>query len=396
MQIFVICTFFFFCKKKKKLVMGALKSAIVRKKQNKSEQLELTMDDLLGACRQQIVGQLELTGFSRRVVPEKCLQDVVLLASVKKTMETIIYRNKSAKVLSGQWGFEVFGVYVPEGTAILISGPDGVGKSTLAEVIAYECGKPMKVVTCAELLHLHHVRGASNTKDNVFSDLNTGAILVIENAELLFDEKTYNPAIGFILFQMRMHTTIFIFIIQGELHKGLLLNMSPVQKTLFKQFHFTIQLEHPNTKIRCELWQKLIPSQTPFEILDVTTSKSNQKQSTNPIDFQILAEKYPRFTHKDIKRVIVELLFFVVVEIFVVQFYSFLACGIACLRKEQNQRYLKMSDLLECAQNLEEKLENDEFSLRGLFGIYIFDETFPKLDFKIFYLKNNFIFSVPY
>ncbi|ETO13419.1 hypothetical protein RFI_23954 [Reticulomyxa filosa] len=283
--------------------MGALKSAIVRQKQNKMEQLVLTMDDLWNACRQQIIGQLELTGFNRRVVPEKSLHDVVLTEPIRKTVEMIIQRNKSAKVLSGQWGFET------EGITILISGPDGIGKSALAEVIAYECGKPMKVLTCAELLHLHRMRGANNANDNIFSDLNSGAVVVVENAELLFNGRTYDHAVGFILFQMRMNTSIFILILQGELHKGLVLGMSPVQKTLFRQFHHVIRLEAPTTKLRSELWRKLIPSQTPLESVETKSSddtkEKDQKQNINPIDFDKLAEKYPKFTHKDIKRVIV-------------------------------------------------------------------------------------------
>ena len=116
-------------------VLTALKNGLLRrnksnvseneKKEQKKEQvpLRLTQQDLRSACRQCIVGQLQLTGFSRRVIPTKRLQDLALNKKEENTVKAIIERHKSSKVLSGQWGFDA------EGQCIMIMGEGGVGKS---------------------------------------------------------------------------------------------------------------------------------------------------------------------------------------------------------------------------------------------------------------------------
>ena len=79
--------------------------------------------------------------------------------------------------------------------------------------------KPMKVLTCSELLNLHRTTFAmksGNGADSVFSDLNSGAVLVIEGAEILFrDGYGHDNIINYLLFQIRRVTTMFIFICQG-------------------------------------------------------------------------------------------------------------------------------------------------------------------------------------
>ena len=63
-----------------------------------------------------------------------------------------------------------------EGTRICISGPSGCGKSVISEAIAYECGRPMKLLSCAELWGLHRtsLTQKTNQSDKIFSDLNSG------------------------------------------------------------------------------------------------------------------------------------------------------------------------------------------------------------------------------
>ena len=92
----------------------------------------------------------------------------------------------------------------------------------------------MKVLTCAEMMHSHRIKSAKG--EDMFSDLNTGAIVVLENAEILFNSHS-NDAIGYILFQIRRVTTTFIFIMQGEINSAHILSFAPIQKCLFSHFH---------------------------------------------------------------------------------------------------------------------------------------------------------------
>eukprot|EP00485_Elphidium_margaritaceum_P014580 CAMPEP_0202732188 /NCGR_PEP_ID=MMETSP1385-20130828/187527_1 /ASSEMBLY_ACC=CAM_ASM_000861 /TAXON_ID=933848 /ORGANISM="Elphidium margaritaceum" /LENGTH=1162 /DNA_ID=CAMNT_0049398495 /DNA_START=24 /DNA_END=3510 /DNA_ORIENTATION=- len=323
-------------------VLTALKNAMLQRKRADHDQtddaannakidngvakLRITQQDLRAACRQQIVGQLQLTGFNRRTIPRKSLRDIVLKKEDLEIVQSVINTHKSNKVLSGQWGFE------SEGQCILITGDGGVGKSTLAEVIAFECGKPMKVLTCSELLHLHRTtfgsKGATGA-DSVFSDLNSGAVLVIEGCEILFrDGFGTDNIINYLLFQIRRVTTMFIFICHGQLHSGVMLGLSAIQRTLFTHFHHVLKLTPPNKEMKVKLFLKTIPKQCPIDDASVT------RQS-----LQKICDKFPKFTHSDIKRVVVK------------------AAGCACLRKDITARKLTFKDLINAAEKLEKEMD---------------------------------------
>ena len=100
--------------------------------------------------------------------------------------------------------------------------------------------------------------------------------------------------------------------------------MTQVQKCLFSHFHFWIQLKEPNKLLRSKLWKNMIPNETPTD---------------NNIDFDLLTQKFDKFVHRDIERAIIR------------------ACGMACLRKNPKDRYLKMDDIVDAATVLENRKE---------------------------------------
>ena len=180
--------------------------------------------------------------------------------------------------------------------------------------------------------------------DSVFSDLNTGAVLVIEGAESLFDGSSWtsnNSLIAFILHQMRSHpSSIFVFILQGETHSGQVLAMNPSQKALWRQFDFIIPIEKPKHDLRTRMWKEMITKKERIPI----------SEKDEP-DYKKLAAKFHRFVAGDIHKVI---------EI---------ACGKACLRKEATERKLSMDDLVSVGRKYEEELETHGL-MRGDTSMY--------------------------
>lgn len=90
-------------------------------------------------------------------------------------------------VLFGQWGFARRNY---QNLTILLHGPPGTGKSVLAEAIGYEVGKPLKVANCGELLS-KWVGESSKNIDAIFQEARqSDAILVFDEAEGLFGQRT--------------------------------------------------------------------------------------------------------------------------------------------------------------------------------------------------------------
>ena len=92
-------------------------------------------------------------------------------------------------VLFGQWGFAKRN---HQGLTILLHGAPGTGKTLVAEAIGYEVGKPLKVVNCGELLS-KWVGESTKNIDAIFQEArHQDAILVFDEAEGLFGERTGN------------------------------------------------------------------------------------------------------------------------------------------------------------------------------------------------------------
>merc|ERR1719204_1066253 len=191
----------------------------------------------------------------------------------------------------------------------------------------------MKVLTCSELLLLHRttfgLKSGKSGGDGVFSDLNNGAVLVIEGCEILFRDG-HDNIINYLLFQIRRVTTMFIFICQGALHSGSVLALSPIQRTLLSHFHAILKLKKPSRELKAKLFLSMIPAQTPVDA-----------ESVNEKALLALCEKWPKFVHSEIKRVIVR------------------AASRACLRKNKQERMVTFKDLEAAAEELEMEMQND-------------------------------------
>ena len=113
-----------------------------------------------------------MVDFERRVIPTYGLSELMLKPSTLNTIESILnsgivglykymytyipvqfyyllFPGKTHKFISTQWGFNSssgHNVATPMGIICLLSGPAGVGKTSVAHAIAYELGQPIKVI----------------------------------------------------------------------------------------------------------------------------------------------------------------------------------------------------------------------------------------------------------
>lgn len=106
---------------------------------------------------------------------------------------TRVYFQYFRAVLFGQWGFAKRN---HQGLTILLHGTPGTGKTLVAEAIGYEVGKPLKVVNCGELLS-KWVGESTKNIDAIFQEArHQDAILVFDEAEGLFGERTGNKYVS--------------------------------------------------------------------------------------------------------------------------------------------------------------------------------------------------------
>jgi len=237
-------------------VLGAIKIGLKRVKE--IGDLRLVADDLHQACKEQMLGQLQLSGFSRRVIPKKGIDKLIFDAKVMKKVKELVQMQKASKILTGKWGFEA------SMSLWLIQGPSGIGKRTLLSAIAFELGKPIKKMTCAEILS-QRPSGKRGADDTRLSSNNTGAIIALENAEVLFARNVSYAQAGYILFQIRKSKSIVVLILNEVVDPSFLGKLSPLQKKLLDNIEHIITITLPTRQVREQMWRRLLPENLPRE-----------------------------------------------------------------------------------------------------------------------------------
>jgi hypothetical protein len=132
-------------------IKNAVLSALLRSVSRSSEKPLVLEEDIVHGCSLQMRGSLRLRANSDSIVPSHGLDRLILNDNVRKTMESVISFEKARSVLFGQWRFDETMQYA-QGTVMLVTGPHGCGKRAVCEGLAFELGRPMRVIDVSELM----------------------------------------------------------------------------------------------------------------------------------------------------------------------------------------------------------------------------------------------------
>ena len=126
-------------------------SALLRAVSRSSDHPVVLEEDIVHGCSLQMRGSLRLRANSDSIVPNHGLDRLILNESVRKTLEAVIAFEKARSVLFGQWRFDETMQYA-QGTVMLVTGPHGSGKRAACEGLAFDLGRPMRVIDVSELM----------------------------------------------------------------------------------------------------------------------------------------------------------------------------------------------------------------------------------------------------
>ncbi|KAL1496902.1 hypothetical protein AB1Y20_014482 [Prymnesium parvum] len=224
----------------------------------------VTQADLHEGAAHQLRGRLAMSNFDRGVVPRYGLENVILPSSVKEKLKQIVNYQKAQAVLFGQWGFEKQHGRA-QGISALFHGPPGTGKTMAAEAIGFDVGRPLLVVNCAQLIDKYVGESAKNI-ERVFDEAkNQDAVLVFDEAEGLFAERSNdggstnrhdNLNVGVLLHHMETFSGVVVAITN---------RYAQVDSAFHRRFKFILEFALPDGATRSKLWRKLIPDAAPLE-----------------------------------------------------------------------------------------------------------------------------------
>jgi SpoVK/Ycf46/Vps4 family AAA+-type ATPase len=258
----------------KNAILSALSFAVERDK----EEVVIIQDDLLRGARLQLRGFFQSEEFECNIVPSAGLDKFVGSEGMVGQLREIVAMEKAKGVLFGQWCFSGNGHQFRKGTSVLFYGPPGTGKSYAAEVLSFELGKPLRIVSSAEL----NSKWVGETEKNIerlFRDADDGEhILFFDEADSLFTNRTGvqnstdrygNADVNTLLRRLERSRSMVI------LATNLKDNLDPA---LMRRFTYVVKFEHPGVEERERLWVSILPKLAPRD---------------ETIDFRMLADRFP-------------------------------------------------------------------------------------------------------
>jgi len=288
-------------------------------------------EDLAAGASHQLRGRLAMSQFDRGIVPQRGLEEVELPASVKDKLRQMVSYSKAQAVLFGQWGFEKQHGRA-QGIAALFHGEPGTGKTLAAEAVGFDIGRPLMVVNCAQLMDKYVGESAKNI-ERVFEEAKAQeAVLVFDEAEGLFAERTSDGGSTSRHDSMNVGVLLHHMETFGGMCVAITNRYAQVDTAFHRRFKFILEFPRPDASARAKLWRLLLPKQAPLQA---------------DVDFSLLGEQFD-LTGGAIKSAV------------------FRAAVEASLQSEADKRVITMGGLLAAAK---EEVDKGEGSKRPA-GMY--------------------------
>lgn len=243
-------------------IFGAAKTAnsISRWKHDAWGQVD--KNTLLEACR--IKSGKRIVSFSRKLVPTRNLQDIVLPDDQYSQLSELINAVKNKSLVLEEWGFENK-LSIGKSINVMFSGASGTGKTLAAEIIAHELGMDIFKIDLSSVVS-KYIGETEKHLSIIFEDArSSNVILFFDEADALFGKRSEvkdahdryaNIETGYLLQKIEEHDGIVI--LTSNLRNN-------IDAAFIRRMHAIVEFPFPDEKHRTRIWQQLFPDQLPLD-----------------------------------------------------------------------------------------------------------------------------------
>ncbi len=223
-------------------------------------------NQLWDICR--TMARPRLDDLAQRIESTATWEDLVLPEQQRQTLRDIRAHVQQRTKVYQNWGFAGKGGR-GLGISALFSGASGTGKTMAAEVLAQELRLDLYRIDLSAVVSKYIGETEKNLR-RIFDTAETGgAILLFDEADALFGKRTEvkdshdrhaNVEVSYLLQRMEAYQGLAILTtnLKGSLDQAFL-----------RRIRFVIAFPFPDAKARAEIWQRIFPSRTPTQGLDV-------------------------------------------------------------------------------------------------------------------------------
>ena len=215
----------------------------------------------------------EAARWSSSVPPEKAsevttpttrLEDVVLSEVLHGQVRQIITAASVRDIVFKQWGFGD-ACRTGQGISVLFYGPSGTGKTLMAEAIAHELGRPMRVILLSGMMD----KWVGETEKHTAEVFRTASVrrevLVFDEADALFAARVDGSHHG----SYHINSHINTLLREMDVFNGVVIlttNRFPAMDRAFdRRIRWRLEFPAPDARTQEMLWRKLLPGKAPID-----------------------------------------------------------------------------------------------------------------------------------
>ena len=247
------------------LSASSIRASVEEALSSPSHEGEITTK-LWEASRAQARPRLE--DLAQRIVPMSRWDDLVLPENERSLLAEIASHVANRATVYHKWGF-ASATTRGLGISALFAGASGTGKTMAAEVLAHTLRLDLYRIDLSSVVNKYIGETEKNLRRVFDAAEDGGAILFFDEADALFGKRSEvkdshdryaNIEINYLLQRMESYRGLSV----------LATNMkSALDPAFLRRIRFVIAFPFPDQNLRAAIWQRVFPSLTPIEGLDL-------------------------------------------------------------------------------------------------------------------------------
>lgn len=241
-------------------IKNAVLVAVADAVHSASESPVISMEHLEKAARSQVYRPTDED--SDLVIPKAQLRDVVLPEALRGQVEELVAAARNRRTVLEQWGI---GKHLTRGKGIsaLFHGDPGTGKTLVAEAVASELGRPLRMASVSSLVS----KWVGDTEKNIASLFREArradAVLFLDEADSLLMARGEGRA------SRHDDSAVNVLLQLIEESEGVVLlatNLADrLDKALSRRLTYLLRFPLPEATARTEIWRHHLPDTVPMD-----------------------------------------------------------------------------------------------------------------------------------
>lgn len=248
-------------------VIGRIKSTEIVENEDKTiNHPDSHLTVLWNTCRKQARPRLD--DLAQRIDTVATQNDLILPELQQQTLRDIAAHVRQRSRVYETWGFKARGNR-GLGISALFAGESGTGKTLAAEVLAHELQLDLYRIDLSQVVSKYIGETEKNLRQVFDAAEEGGVVLLFDEADALFGKRSEvkdshdryaNIEVSYLLQRM-------------EAYRGLAILTTNLKNALdpafLRRIRFVVQFPFPDIAQRQQIWQRIFPTDTPTEGLDM-------------------------------------------------------------------------------------------------------------------------------